>query len=247
MNKLGMFGLAVTLAVLMSPSAFAQDPNVFIVHGIDGQDFGQPQDLPVDIAVNGTCSGFVNVPFGTVASTTLDPGPYEIAIYVLSDGNCGGTLAITATVDVAAFERSTIVAHVTEQGTPKITKFVDDIRDTKKSNRSRLQVRHGAAAPRVNVVLYKKYAYTQHGYDGRPYDRRLVLREIENSAQRSGEVPADTYDVKVVERDSGKTIAVLKDVEVPANLAIIAYAVGSPRNGTFDVVIPPEQFTEVNN
>ena len=48
--------LACGLISFLGAVPLASAANVNVVHGIDGRDLGLARALPVDIAVNGTCS-----------------------------------------------------------------------------------------------------------------------------------------------------------------------------------------------
>ena len=53
-------------------------------------------------------------------------------------------------------ENTTVVAHLTEQGTPTLTKFINDVRGLGDGS-ARVAVRHAAAAPAVNVLLKQRH------------------------------------------------------------------------------------------
>ena len=220
MKKLPIILISIVLlGLFVSIPAFGSD--VFVVHGINGQDLGLAQELPVDISISGSCA-LTAVQFGNIQGPlTVDPGQYIIEVR-LSDGNCTGTLAITATFDIAIGENTSVVAHLTEQGTPKLTKFVNDVRPTDNSN-ARVVVRHGAAAPPVDVNIESESS------------NRVVLRNLVNSEQGAVELPAGTLNATIFLSGSSQPLLGPAELGVEPLIATLVYAVGSQKNGTFQI------------
>ena len=111
------------LATLLSlPVLNADAAEVYVVHGIPGADLNLDPTLPVDISVDGGCL-LTNVTFGGIAGpVSVATGKHEIEVRV-TDGSCTGTLAVTGRVDLALGETAIIIAHLDQNGAPKLTKF----------------------------------------------------------------------------------------------------------------------------
>lgn len=219
--KLNKWAAALATTAL-SVSVFAND--VYVIHGINGTDLGTDTPLPVDISINGTCA-LTDVQFADVLGPVdLAPGTYDVAI-TLSDGVCGGTLATAAAVDIALTETATIVAHLSEQGTPSITKYINDLHSA--SGRAKLTIRHDAAAPPVKVYVTKNH-------------RTKALWELDNPDERTSSFRPGEYDIFVFAADRGfrrQRVTGPLPVQLDADVAYFVHAVGSVKNATFDVIV----------
>ena len=178
--------------------------------------------LPVDISVNGGCS-LTNVAFRTISNPVpLEAGRYDIEVRLANaEAPCTGALAITGTFNIQLGENSAVVAHLTEERTPTLTKFVNDLQPTMPEE-ARAVARHTASAPPVAVSL------TQAGVNA-------VVPDIRNSEQRAAEVPAGSWDATIQPflEDAIGPIT----LELQASAVNIVYAVGSLKNGTFEPLI----------
>jgi hypothetical protein len=215
-------GLAAA-AALFSTQAFADlNAKLYVGHGINGSDLGLPTALPVDI-----CSGgaelLSNVPFKTITATplTLPAGIYRIEVRLASPGTCTGALAVAADVSLGVAENATAIAHLTEQGTPTITKFVNDVRPT--NGQTRIVVRHAAAAGDVNVLLRQGHT------------NRLILN-LRNSDQQTRVEKAGPWLVAIYTADAWRLLF-HANLNLSPNVANFAYAVGSPNRKTFEVLL----------
>ena len=96
---------------------------------------------------------FTGWSFGQFAQVEADlpAGRYDVEVR-LSDGSCGGAVAVAGSVFLGLGENATALAHLSEQGTPTITKFVNDFRPLMEG-KTRIYARHAAAAGDVNVYL----------------------------------------------------------------------------------------------
>lgn len=100
----------------------ASAANVNVVHGIDGRDLGLARALPVDIAVNGTCS-LKGVKFKESALVELAPANYTITVH-LADGSCSQAPVITEQVTIPENVRVfSAVASLSSKGTPQLAVF----------------------------------------------------------------------------------------------------------------------------
>ena len=88
--------LAVVAPALGATQALAQDTEIQVIHGIPGQDLGLDPELPVDVHVSTLGCVLTDFRFGQVSPTlTIPAGTYDVEVR-LSDGACGGTVAIPA-------------------------------------------------------------------------------------------------------------------------------------------------------
>jgi hypothetical protein len=222
--------LALVLAMgFFTATAEAQlEANIFVVHAINGTDIGLEESLTVGVKGGpageelACLIGALNFKDEPVGPVPFDAGKYDIEVRV---GDCDGPLAVSTTVDLAVLENASIVAHLTEEGIPVLTKFVNDVRMT--GHESRISIRHTAAAPSVNVLLKKYYRRN-----------REWIRDLSNGEQGTVEVRNGNYKATVFASDFPyKKVAgpIPVDLNDP-NLFVIVYAVGSLKNGTFDVL-----------
>lgn len=123
-------------------------------------------------------------------------------------------LQVPATGNVSA------IAHLTAEGTPTITPFVNDT-SAAAAGQGRLVVRHTAAAPTVDVLA-----------GGSP-----ALTGITNPGEKQADLPAGTISAAVAA--TGTTTPVLGPTDVPvrAGQATIVYAVGAAADNTLDVLV----------
>jgi hypothetical protein len=132
----------VTWLSLGTPAHAADTAKVSVVHGIP--------NTPVNVFVNGK-STLPNFQPGTVAGPLdLPAGTYKVDVFPAADTAGTGTPVITASASVTAGQNVTLVAHLTADGKPTLTPFVNDI-STIAAGKARLVVRHTAAAPGVDV------------------------------------------------------------------------------------------------
>lgn len=199
--------------------------DVYVVHGINGTDLGLADEtLPVDIEVNGTCTELTGVPFRTISDPIpLEPGKYKIKVYLFDEtaAPCHGPLAIVKTVYIQFGENSALVAHLTEQGTPTLSKFVNDLRPTEEGG-ARVSVRHTAAAPPVDVSLALG-------------ENAVVLEDIRNGKQRAIEAEPAEWQVTIDPFGEDSIGPIPVGLEADANT--IVYAVGSLKNATLEPLV----------
>ncbi len=207
-----MLMVLTTVALLAVPSvAFAQDDGIVtVVHGVP--------DLEVDVWVNGdaTLPGFT---FGTVSDAlTLPAGDYEIEIYPAGTDPDGADPALADTVTLPAGANASIVAHLDAGGAPTLSVFINDI-STIAAGNGRVTARHVAAAPTVDILAN----------DG------VLFGGVSNPAEGVADVPAATYEVKIVPAGATEPIVFQTDLAVPEGTNVIVYAIGSLDGDSFTV------------
>ncbi|MEM9730500.1 MAG: DUF4397 domain-containing protein, partial [Myxococcota bacterium] len=198
---------------------------VTVIHGIEGSDLGADPSLPVDVFVSGVGCALTGVTFGDISPRLEVPaGSYDIAVS-FSDGNCGGDVAINATgVPFAPGENATVVAHLTEGGAPTATKFTNDV----SPGPGRVAVHHTAAAGAVDIDLFKPYFLW--------FRQVLGLDGVTNGQSASQTLSPRNY-IAIIKPEGGRKPLFIGQVPVEKNTAVFVYAVGTPSNHTFQVIV----------
>lgn len=217
----------LTLLCLTALPAAATD--ISVIHGIPGSDLGLPQELPVDISLNGACA-LTQVPFGTVsAPIDVAPGLYDLEIR-LATGDCTGDLAITASIALQLAESSTVIAYLTDSLTLTAAKFVNDLRPA--TGLARVTVRHTADAPAVDVFVKAPNAAPVR-----------LFSELSNTTQAKADVAPGAYKVGLtlpganpMSPDDLVFAVGGPGLEAPADVNTVVYAVGSLFTGSFTVL-----------
>ena len=213
---------ALIIIALIAISVPAMAENVTVVHGIPGSDLGLPNELAVDISVDGACAA-PGVEFTDVAGPLpVAPGLYDVEVRLASAGTspCTGLLVIAETLSVRFGEDVSVVAHLTLDGTITLSKFVNDVRAVDAGN-GRLIIRHLADAPEVGIVF---------STGGPPMP---LVSSLENPQQAKLEVAADDYLVGV--RVPGVGTVGPIPLTVGTDTTTIVYAIGTLSSGSFTV------------
>ncbi len=116
------FNLVVATSLLFGVQ-LGHAATVNVVHGIDGRDLGAARDLPVDIAVNGTCA-LKGVTFKQSAPVELTPGSYTVTVHS-ADGKCGQNPVIKQSFTIAndGSRSFSAVASLSQSGSPQLALF----------------------------------------------------------------------------------------------------------------------------
>jgi hypothetical protein len=172
----------LALAAAAAP-ALAGEAMVYAVHGIPGTALGAPTtDLPVDVAVNGSCIAALNgLNFGQIRGPLALPAPADYTVEVKpSDAMvpCSKPALLSTVVGVTPGAHASIVAHLTETGDPNLAVFVNDVSRTA-AGKGRFILHHTAQAPAVDVRVFR-----QDGYGDSP---SVSIAGFNNGAQVSAE------------------------------------------------------------
>lgn len=215
-------------------TGFAQAADVFIVHGVPGDDLGLPTELTVDIAANGSCllpgASFRNI----AGPLDIDPGSYDISISLAESANpCSGAIAMTAEVDIAIGPVSIVIAHLDQNGGPTITKFTSKTVPVA-ADETRLTIYHTAAMPPIDLQVIADNNDRAAAFQGLingeqtfPVDLPIVASYRTLVSFASG-FPGRFNDpiVDIAETPSGGS-------------ASAVFAVGSLDNNTFSAILVP--------
>jgi hypothetical protein len=145
----------------------------------------------------------------------LPGGSYDLAIYPADAPDASGAPLLSADgVTVPAGADATVVAHLTAEGQPALTPFVNDV-STIPAGEARLTVRHTAAAPAVDVRA----------------GGEVVVPGLENPDEASLTVPEGTVSADVVVAGTDTVAIGPADLTLAEGTTNIVYAWGSQDAG----------------
>ena len=218
------------LALLLASTGLAQDASVRVVHGIPGLDVSPGVDpaLPVDVLVNDAICLLSGFTFGSVAGPfTLPAGTYDVKVSLANTLEpCSNAAVIAAPVPVEAGENATIIAHLSESGSPTASKFVNDVTPSEQGF-ARVIAHHTAAAPAVDINVASGFPSST-----------ITIPNASNGAQAAAELRAGAINVGVSAAGMREVLFV-RTARIRSDLTYVAYAVGSLANGTFDMIFVP--------
>ncbi|MFF5482152.1 DUF4397 domain-containing protein [Streptomyces sp. NPDC012935] len=194
--------LGVTAPALAAGPANTDDKAmVSVFHGVPG--------LTVDVYANGNelLSDFE--PGSVAAPQSLDAGTYDIQVFEAGKGP-DGTPAIEKQVEVPAGANATVAAHLSADGKPQLTAFVNDVSNVP-AGKARLTVRHVAAAPTVDVRA-----------NGQP-----VFKNLENPKEATSDVGSGTISADVVLAGTDTVAVGPADLNLKEGTSNVVYAWGS--------------------
>jgi hypothetical protein len=232
------------------PAAAQENLTAYVVHGIDGDDFGLDPELPVDVWISGLGCALPDFRFADrVGPLAIPAGTYDITIS-LADAvmPCEGAGVISlAGVTLPAGANATIIAHRTADGSPgtgdllglgvTASIFNNDFTTTGRG-KGRIIAQHTALAPAVDVVVSRDYedpgapGVTVAGFSNPTAEGDALLSQI-NAEFRPGE-----WDV-VLEVD-GAAVFGPDTILLEPYKALYIYAVGDFFIGTFQYLVYTE-------
>jgi hypothetical protein len=202
-------GAALASGVLLgaSPASAADTASVSVLHAVPG--------VTVDVYANGK-ELIPDFTPGTLGGPLQVPaGSYDLAIYPAgSDPKSTQPAASANDVNVPAGANATVVAHLTEQGQPTLTPFVNDV-SAVPAGQARVTVRHVAAAPAVDVRA----------------DGKAVVSGLTNPNEKSLTVPAGTIKADVVLAGTSTVAIGPADLNLTSGSNTVVYAWGSQQAG----------------
>jgi hypothetical protein len=203
----GAVGAAGALVLLATPATAADTATVSVLHGVP--------DVPVDVYANGE-ELIPDFQPGTLTDPLqLPAGSYDLAIYPAGSDPASTQPAASADdVTVPAGANATVVAHLTAEGTPVLTPFVNDV-SAIAAGQSRVTVRHTAAAPAVDVRA-----------GGTP-----VVQGLANPDEATLTVPAGTVSADVVLAGTDTVAIGPADLSLTEGATTVVYAWGSQDAG----------------
>ncbi len=248
---LTIFSMTLAVLLLAVPALAQENLTAYVVHGIDGDDFGLDPELPVDVFVSGLGCALPGFTFGDrVGPLEIPSGSYDITISLADMAMpCEGTAVIALNdVMLPANANATIIAHRTADGSPgagdqldlgvTASIFNNDFAATARGT-SRIIAHHTALAPAVDVVLSRNYdnpnapGVTVPGFSNPTTEGEAVLSQI-NAEFRPGD-----WDV-ALELD-GATVFGPDTITLKPFTANYIYAVGDFFAGTFQYLVFTEE------
>jgi hypothetical protein len=175
--------LMLIVALAAVTPAFADTATVYAVHGIPGTALGaRTTDLPVDVAVNGTCVAALNgLNFGEIRGPLPLSAPANYTVEIKPADTlmpCSKATLLSIDVPVTPGINASIVAHLDAGGAPALGVFVNDVSSTS-PGQGRFILHHTAAAPAVDVRVYRG--------DGNGRSPSVPVPGFANGAQVSAE------------------------------------------------------------
>ncbi len=209
--------LLVVLLALPASGAAAQAPDggITFIHGLEGQG-----GAPIDIYVNGELA-LESFAFGRISeSLELPADTHQIEIYP-SGEEPGSRLPLLASdVDLGGGANATIVANVTEDGRPTLSVFVNDTSPIRSGN-ARVTIRHGAAAPSVDVLV----------------GGAVLIEDLANGDNQALEVPEGDYDIALVPTGEDGPVVFEAQLSLDEGQSYAVHGIGSVEGGSFTVAL----------
>jgi hypothetical protein len=206
-------GASVGVALAAPLSAQAADTAmVSILHAVP--------NTPVDVCANGKAL-LTNFQPGTLTDPqNLPAGSYDLKLTAANSG-CGAAAVLEAKgVNVPSGANITVVAHLSDSGSPKLTPYVNDV-SAVPAGKARLTVRHDAAAPAVDVRA-----------GGTP-----VVTNLTNPNSKSLVTNAGTVSADVVLAGTGTVVIGPADVTLKEGTSTIVYAWGSANDKNLKLAV----------
>jgi len=206
-------GASVGVALAAPPSAQAAGTAmVSILHAVP--------NTPVDVCANGKAL-LTNFQPGTLTDPqSLPAGSYDLKLTAAGSG-CGAAGVLEAKgVNVPAGANITVVAHLSESGSPKLTPYVNDV-SAVPAGKARLTVRHDAAAPAVDVRA----------------GGTAVITNLTNPNEKSLVTNAGTVSADVVLAGTGTVVIGPADVTLKEGTSTIVYAWGSANDKNLKLAV----------
>jgi hypothetical protein len=214
-------------------NALAAD--LFVVHGINGEDVGEDEDLPVDIRIDVPPAGLgaediclAGVQFGDTEGpqTVEGAGFYGVEIH-LPDGpaECEGTLLVANSLSISAIETAVILAQLDAQGAPQANKYT--VNASEPGDQARISVIHAAVLPALDIEIVDRD------------DRNAVEDTFFNVQNGDQTFPLDLeegrYRALVFDAGTEDRLA-RQNITVDAGEIAIGIIVGSETNDTVEIL-----------
>jgi hypothetical protein len=209
-----MVGLALATMGVGSASA-AANASLNVVHAIPGVD--------VNVCVNGSEAIADFNPGEAVTGVALPGGSYDLKIVAATD-DCGGAAILSADgIELAAGKNYTAVAYLTEDDSPTLGLFKNNVKSLPKGT-ARLTIRHTAAAPAVDIFA----------------NGQRLLTDVPNGASATMKVPTGVYAVWAALHGDYQPVIGPEVYKLQKGTAYQVYAWGSADAGyAFAVVALP--------
>jgi hypothetical protein len=201
----GMVAMSI-FATAGTAVAQARPATVHVLHAVPG--------ATVEVCVNGAeVKSRFN--YKNRFTAELPAGGYRVVIRAAAPGECEGDRIRGATVDLKAGKNYTLAAGLGRGGGVKLFAFGNSVGEIQKNGHARVQVRHIAAAPRVDVWV-----------NGAP-----AIRRFAPGAQATVALPKGSYTVRVAPAGTTTTVIGPRTFDLSAGTAYQVFATGNGEAG----------------
>jgi Domain of unknown function (DUF4397) len=212
-SLVGAAALASAFAALaIAPAHGASNATVSVLHGVP--------DATVDVYANGKALLEDFEPGTLTDPQKLPAGSYDLKVVKAGDGADGDAIMSANNVKVPGGANITVVAHLSENGKPTLTPYVNDV-SSLPAGKARVIVRHNAAAPEVDVRA-----------GGEP-----VFTDLANPKEKSAEIAPGTVEADVVLAGTDDVVIGPAPLKVAEGTTTIVYAWGSAEDENLDLAV----------
>lgn len=205
-------GSPLALTAVTATAAPSADATVAVLHGIPG--------ATVDVYANGKAL-LTDFKPGTLTDPVMLPaGEYDLKVTAAGAGASGKAVVEADDVTVPGGANITVVAHLSADGQPSLTPFVNDTSSTP-AGQARLTVRHVAAAPAVDVRA----------------DGKAALKNLTNPNEAKAVVPAGTISADVVLAGTDTVAIGPADLMLKDGTNTVVYAWGSADDKNLELAV----------
>ncbi|MET0524342.1 MAG: DUF4397 domain-containing protein [Nocardioides sp.] len=209
-------GILFAGAVATAPSSQAREPagTAFVVQAMPGASY--------DVAIDGE-EVKADVSEGVVL------GPYDLAAgdHEVTFTDTAGGAALASTVSVAAGGSTDVVLHrpAAVRGDPVVSVYAAPMKPIG-PDKARVLLAHTATVPPADVQV----------------DGQVVFTNIANGEYADADVPAGAHEVALLPSgETGDPILGPVEVDLPAGTITLVYAVGTPEDGSMNVISHQER------
>jgi hypothetical protein len=213
LSLVGATALASAFAAMaVAPAYGASNATVSILHGVP--------DATVDVYANGEALLEDFEPGTLTDPQRLPAGSYDLKVVKAGDGPDGDAIMSANNVKVPDGANITVVAHLSDNGEPTLTPYVNDVSGLP-AGKARVTVRHAAAAPEVDVRA-----------GGEP-----VFTDLANPKEDSAEIDPGTVEADVVLAGTDDVVIGPAPLKVAEGTTTIVYAWGSAEDENLDLAV----------
>ncbi|MCC9145671.1 MULTISPECIES: DUF4397 domain-containing protein [unclassified Arthrobacter] len=205
LTALGL-GTAAAFSAVPASAADTDMAKLSVLHGVP--------DTPVDVYVNGTLTLDDFMPGELAGPLDLPGGNYQLAITAADATDASAPIIGPVSADLAAGGNYTATANLDASGSPTANLFTNDT-SAVEAGKSRLTVRHVAAAPAVDVLA-----------GGTP-----VISGLTNPNEKALTVDAGTVSASVAAAGTTTPVIGPADLALAEGTNTIVYAWGSLEAG----------------
>ena len=200
----GLVGLSL-LSTAGVASAQGANGTLHVLHGVPG--------ATVDVCVDGA-EVKSNFTYKNRFTAELAAGEYRVVIRAAESGECTGARVRGANVTLDGGKNYTAAAGLSKRGNVKLFAFANDVRDLR-NGVARVEIRHVAAAPRVDVWV-----------NGSP-----AIRKFPNGDEAKVKLPAGDYTVRVAPAGTRTTVIGPRTFDLSGGTAYQVFATGNADAG----------------